>query len=445
MAWTQATINNLKPKDKPYKKQEDNLVVKVQATGLIVYYAYIRRQYQYLGEHPTLTLRQAKMKKNELFHDKYMGKLEESKLTFEEFVYSKDFQEWSEGNRVTHQARMASMKATILPILGKVKLSKITKVDINRYKNARLKTGVKKTTINRELTDISGVLTQAFEFQLIRNKIKVEKYSEDRGKERRTLEDWEVKNLRQSAKSTEGLNARQRQQKKHIPLIIDIALWCGLRKGEILQLQWRDIVDKGHFKKQWSGKFGVLDNEEKEQEFLQGFKDATHSDFAFYIRGETTKTKQTRLVPIAKGLFKRLYEYYSVFLMTNKEEYEKWADWSDSIFEDIFVGKQTRIQNKPLAILPEHLDTRIFPYNNVDNAFNTARDNAGLGRDITLHSLRHHFCSKALESGMSLHCVKDLAGHASITTTEIYLHTNHRLKFEQYQMFEQLMTKEISA
>ena len=444
MAWTQATIDNLKPKDKPYKKQEDNLVVKVQATGLIVYYAYIRREYKHLGEHPILTLRKAKMKKNELFHDKYMGKLEESKLTFEEFVYSKDFQEWSEGNRVTHQARMASMKATILPLLGKVKLSKITKVDINRYKNARLKTGVKQTTINRELTDISGVLTQAFEFQLIRNKIKVEKYSEDRGKERRTLEDWEVKNLRQSAKSTEGLNARQRQQKKHIPLIIDIALWCGLRKGEILQLNWGDIVNKGHFKKQWRGKFGVLDNEEKEQEYLQGFKDATHSDFAFYIRGETTKTKQTRLVPIAKGLFKRLYEYYSVFLMTNKEEYEKWADWSDSIFEDIFVGKQTRIQNKPLAILPEHLDIRIFPYNNVDNAFNTARDNAGLGRDITLHSLRHHFCSKALESGMSLHCVKDLAGHASITTTEIYLHTNHRLKFEQYQMFEQLMMTEIN-
>ena len=444
MAWTQATIDNLKSRDRTYLKSEDNLAVKVEPSGTVGYYAYLNRKYHYLGLHPTLTLRNAKKKKELMFVDKYMGKLEESKLNFEEFVYSKDFQEWSEGNRTTHKARMASMKATILPILGKVKLSKITKVDINRYKNARLKAGRLKSTINRELTDISGVLTQAFEFQLIRNKIKVEKYPEDRGKERRTLEDWEVKNLRESAKSTEGLNARQRQQKKHIPLIIDIALWCGLRKGEILQLQWRDIVDKGHFKKQWRGKFGVLDNEEKEQEFLQGFKDATHSDFAFYIRGETTKTKQTRLVPIAKGLFKRLYEYYSVFLMTNKEEYERWADWSDSIIEDIFVGKQTRIQNKPLVILPEHLDRRIFPYNNVDNAFNTARNNAGLGRDITLHSLRHHFCSKALESGMSLHCVKDLAGHASITTTEIYLHTNHRLKFEQYQMFEQLMMTEIN-
>ena len=89
-----------------------------------------------------------------------------------------------------------------------------------------------------------------------------------------------------------------------------------------------------------------------------------------------------------------------------------------------------------MQIVPEHKELRIFSYNNVDNSFNTARDNSGLDKDITLHSLRHHFCSKALESGMSLHCVKDLAGHASITTTEIYLHTNHRLKFEQYQMLE---------
>ena len=445
MAWTQATINNLKPKDKPYKKQEDNLVVKVQATGLIVYYAYIRRQYQYLGEHPTLTLRQAKMKKNELFHDKYMGKLEESKLTFEEFVYSKDFQEWSEGNRVTHQARMASMKATILPILGKVKLSKITKVDINRYKNARLKAGVKKTTINRELTDISGVITQAFEFQLIRNKIKVEKFSEDRGKERRTLEDWEVKALRESAHSFEGLNARQRQQKKHIPLVIDIALWCGLRKGEILKLRWGDIVHKGSFVKDFKK---TLPADLLDEDVWTAFTDSAFSDYAFRIRGETVKTKQTRLVPIAKDLLFELFTYYAINVGLKSPDYlEKYLQKARDMKADA-LDDGNRVAEEDLQIMqivPEHKELRIFPYNNVDNSFNTARDNAGVDRDITLHSLRHHFCSKALESGMSLHCVKDLAGHASITTTEIYLHPNYRLKFEQYQMFEQLMAKGISG
>ena len=282
MAWTQATINNLKPKDKPYKKQEDNLVVKLQATGLIVYYAYIRRQYQYLGEHSALTLRQAKMKKEALFHDMYMGKLEETKITFEEFVFSKDFLEWSEGNRKTHQARIASMKATILPILGKEKIAKISAIDISRYKNSRLKAGVKQTTINRELNDISGVLTQAFEFEYINQPIKIKKFSEDRGKERRVLEDWEVKALRESAYSAEGLNQRQYFQKKHIGLVIDIALWCGLRKGEILQLTWGDIIRKGFYLQELDKELRASGREPDKDTEKEAFS-ANFSDHAFQI------------------------------------------------------------------------------------------------------------------------------------------------------------------
>ena len=281
MAWTQATINNLKPTDKNYKKQEDNLVVMITPAGSITYYAYIRRNLEYLGTHPELTLRNAKKKKLDMFADMYMGKHEESKMTFEEFVFSNDFQEWSIGHRKTHVARMNSMKATILPKLGKVKLAKINKVDINRYKNSRLKEGVKHSTINRELSDISGVLTQAFEMEYINLPIKVQKFPEDKGKERRVLEDWEVKALRESAHSFEGLNARQRQQKKHIPLVIDIALWCGLRKGEILQLHWGDIVHKGIFVKDF--KKTLKADSLLDEDVWHAFTKSAFSDYAFRI------------------------------------------------------------------------------------------------------------------------------------------------------------------
>ena len=436
MAWTQATINNLKPTDKNYKKQEDNLVVMITPAGSITYYAYIRRNLEYLGTHPELTLRNAKKKKLDMFADMYMGKHEESKMTFEEFVFSNDFQEWSIGHRKTHVARMNSMKATILPKLGKVKLAKINKVDINRYKNARLKEGVKHSTINRELSDISGVLTQAFEMEYINLPIKVQKFPEDRGKERRVLDDWEVKALRDSAHSIEGLNTRQAKQKKHIGLIIDIALWCGLRKGEILKLRWGDIVHKGSFVKDFKK---TLPADLLDEDVWTAFTDSAFSDYAFRIRGETAKTKQTRLVPIAKDLLFELFTYYAINVGLKSPDYlEKYLQKARDMKADGIDGGN-RTSEKDLEVVKiatEDKELRIFPYNNVDNSFNTARDNAGVDRDITLHSLRHHFCSKALESGMSLHCVKDLAGHASITTTEIYLHTNHRLKFEQYQKLE---------
>ena len=432
MAWTQATIDNLKPKDKSYKKQENNLVVKVQPTGYISYFAYIRRKYEPLGKHPELSLRQAKMIKEALFHDMYMGKLEETKITFEEFVFSKDFLDWSEGNRKTHQARIASMKATILPILGSVKLAKLDVIDINRYKNKRLKAGVKRTTINRELNDISGVLTQAHSFKLINQPIKVEKFPEDRGKERRVLEDWEVRALRESAHSFDGLNKRQADQKKHIGLVIDIALWCGLRKGEILQLQWGDIVNKGHYLQE-------LDKQIKESgdlEMVSNAVDAGFSDYAFQIRGDTTKTGQSRLVPISKQLIEELMYYYLRYVSDQSS--------FDTILKNITESNlSTSLSDHNLDKIffqPQHKEQRIFPFSKVDNSFNTARDKAGLEKDITLHTLRHNFCSKALESGMSLHTVKDLAGHASITTTEIYLHTNPRLKFMEYQRFNDVMS-----
>jgi len=40
---------------------------------------------------------------------------------------------------------------------------------------------------------------------------------------------------------------------------------------------------------------------------------------------------------------------------------------------------------------------------------------------ITPHTLRHYFCTIALEGGLSVHEVAYLAGHSNIHTTLIYL------------------------
>jgi len=50
---------------------------------------------------------------------------------------------------------------------------------------------------------------------------------------------------------------------------------------------------------------------------------------------------------------------------------------------------------------------------------------AGLDPDkLTPHKLRHSFASLLMESGRSLDEVKDLLGHASIATTQIYVHAS---------------------
>ncbi|MDP2037630.1 MAG: tyrosine-type recombinase/integrase [Ignavibacteria bacterium] len=56
--------------------------------------------------------------------------------------------------------------------------------------------------------------------------------------------------------------------------------------------------------------------------------------------------------------------------------------------------------------------------------FKRACRNAGMGKSIHFHSLRHSFASNLVQKGVSLYAIKELLGHSSITTTEIYAHLN---------------------
>jgi site-specific recombinase XerD len=43
-------------------------------------------------------------------------------------------------------------------------------------------------------------------------------------------------------------------------------------------------------------------------------------------------------------------------------------------------------------------------------------------KEVNLHSLRHSYATHLLEDGLNIVTVKELLGHADITTTMIYLH-----------------------
>lgn len=56
--------------------------------------------------------------------------------------------------------------------------------------------------------------------------------------------------------------------------------------------------------------------------------------------------------------------------------------------------------------------------------FKKACRDAGLNEAYHFHSLRHSFASNLAQRGVSIYVIKDLLGHSSISTTEIYSHLN---------------------
>ena len=258
-------------------------------------------------------------------------------------------------------------------ILASRKVSDITSIQIQKFYNDLYKKG-KKTTQIKELNKV----LKAFFNYLIREDIILKnpcrnielpgKKEEIQNNNIYILTHDEVKRI------LSYLNGNKYE------LIFKMALFTGMRQGELLALTWNDI-----------------DLENKVIHVYKTFKRVyefeNESTKKLVNKIQTTKSKTSiRDIPISNQLYNLL----------DKQLNKKGYLFKDNLGE---ILSAKIVYNEWLKILK---------YCNI--------------KHIKFHALRHTFASNLLENNVDIKTVSDLLGHSDITITQIYLHSNIDLK-----------------
>ncbi len=239
----------------------------------------------------------------------------------------------------------------VSPAFGKMRLDAITQESIQRFKGTLLDAGAARKTVNNIISLLSGVTRRAEEWGVIERRPTI-KFLKFQKPEVEFLDFIDYDRLVQAARALDP----------RIEIMVLLGGDAGLRRGEIVGLEWADV------------------------DFTRGFLTVRRSDWDGHVTAP--KGGRSRKVRMTVALHTAL--------------------------------KAHRHLRGPRVLC--HDDGTPVGRKGLHGWMGQATRRAGMGKSNALHVLRHTFCSHLAMRGAPAKAIQELAGHADLSTTLRYMH-----------------------
>lgn len=196
-------------------------------TYYIVYSVNGRRKTETIGKDKKLAEKVLHKRLTEIAENKYLDVRKEEKIKFEDFADQYLELHCKPNNKTwetSDQIKIGNLKKYFS---GKY-LFEIMSIDVEKYKSERIKK-LAPATVNRDLACLKSMFNRAIEWKKTNsNPVQQVKLFKENNQRLRFLEKGQIIKLLNNCS-------------KHLKPIVTVALHTGMRKGEILNLKWRDV------------------------------------------------------------------------------------------------------------------------------------------------------------------------------------------------------------
>lgn len=299
----------------------------------------------------------------------------------------------------------SSIRCHIKPRIGRMKLTELKNMHIQRFYNDLLEKGSLrkdgKGLSPKSVRNIHVALHQALE-QAVNNDLLMKNPA--RGVKLPASD----KNTRTALTEEEEKTLIKHCYDHPWGMIILLALFSGMRHGEILGLTWADIDFENNT---------ICIS--KQARRVQNFDENIKSKTLLEISNKTKTESSNRTISISPAIMEKLQEYKIAQDKTKKKWKEAYNDLN-------------------LVFCRE--DGNIADQKAVGTFLSDTLDKAEITTKITFHELRHTFATRASEYNSNIKSVSSILGHAnSNITLNVYTHDSQ----EAQQAIMQNMTDKL--